>query len=94
LTQQEVVFSRAAKMERQTIEVMVERPAGRVVEDGWVARSQSQAPDIDSVVFVKSNEPLHPGQFINVRVTDYRAYDLIAEVPRKKARALKVLAAT
>ena len=31
---------------------MIERPAGRDAEDGYVGRSQSQAPDIDSVVHV------------------------------------------
>jgi hypothetical protein len=34
---------------------------------------------------------LHPGQIINVKVTDYQAYDLVAQVPRSKARSLKVV---
>ena len=92
LAQQDVVFARGKKMRGQTLEVMVERPAGRDAEDGWVARSQAQAPDIDSVVFVQSADELHPGQFIEVKVTDYQQYDLVAEVPRKKSRGLKVLA--
>src|SRR5207248_1773544 len=52
LAQQEVAFAKAAAMVGKSIEVLVERPAGRDEEDGFVARSQSQAPDIDSVVFV------------------------------------------
>jgi ribosomal protein S12 methylthiotransferase len=97
--QQEVAFAKAKSMVGQTIEVLVDRPAGRDEEDGstalttggYVARSQSQAPDIDSVVHVNGSE-LHPGQIINVKVTDYQAYDLVAEVPaKKKSRSLKVV---
>ena len=94
LTQQEVAFKKAESMIGQSIEVMIERPAGRDIEDGYVARSQSQAPEIDSVVHVDGNGvELHPGQMIMVKVTDYQNYDLVAEVPRKKSRMLKVVTA-
>jgi ribosomal protein S12 methylthiotransferase len=92
LTQQEVAFAKAEGMKGTDLEVLIERSAGRDVGDGWVARSRSQAPDIDSVVFVQSDEKLHPGQLLDVKVTDFKAYDLIAQVPRKKTRGLKVLA--
>jgi ribosomal protein S12 methylthiotransferase len=91
LAQQQVAFAKAKSQVGRTIEVLIERPTGREVEDGFVARSQSQAPDIDSVVFVHGGE-LHPGQFVEVKVTDYQAYDLVARVPAAKSRALKVLA--
>jgi len=91
LAQQELAFKKAKAQIGKTIEVLIDRPAGREAEDGFVARSQSQAPDIDSVVFVHGDD-LHPGQFVNVRVTDYQAYDLVAKVPAKSRRALKVLA--
>ena len=52
------------------------------------------SPDIDSVVHVNPNgSPVHPGQLVNVKVIDYQAYDLVAEVPKKKARSLKVVTA-
>jgi ribosomal protein S12 methylthiotransferase len=92
LTQQEVAFSRARSMVGQAIEVLIDRPAGRDEEEGYVARSQAQAPDIDSVVFV-SGDDLHPGQFVTVKVTDFQAYDLVAEVPATRARSLKVIRA-
>jgi ribosomal protein S12 methylthiotransferase len=92
LAQQKVAFSKAQAMVGKTIEVLVDRPAGRDEEDGYVARSQSQAPDIDSVVFAHGKE-LHPGQMVDVKVTDYQAYDLIAQVPRKRTRSLKLLKA-
>jgi ribosomal protein S12 methylthiotransferase len=92
LAQQEVAFSKSAAMVGETIEVLLERPAGRDQEDGWVARSRGQAPDIDSVTFVHGEgRSLHAGQLLNVKVTDYQAYDLVAEVPQKKGKSLVVL---
>jgi ribosomal protein S12 methylthiotransferase len=90
LTQQQVAFARAKAMKGQTVEVLIDRPAGRDEQEGFVARSQSQAPDIDSVTFVYG-EGLHPGKLVNVKVTDYQAYDLIAEIPKKKSRSLHVM---
>ena len=92
LVQQEVAFAKAKAMVGQSVEVLVDRPAGRDEEDGYVARSRTQAPEIDSVVFVQGAK-LHPGQLLDVKVVDYQAYDLVAEVPRKRARGLKVLGA-
>jgi ribosomal protein S12 methylthiotransferase len=92
LTQQEVAFAKAEAMVGQTLDVLIERPAGRDAEDGWVARSQSQAPDIDSVTFVHGKK-LHVGQMVRATVTDYQAYDLVAEVAVKKSRGLTVVKA-
>jgi ribosomal protein S12 methylthiotransferase len=90
--QQEVAFAKSKSMVGKTIDVLIDRPAGRDEEDGYVGRTQSQAPDIDSVVFL-SAENLHPGQLVTAKVTDYQAYDLIAEIPKKRSRGLKVLRA-
>jgi ribosomal protein S12 methylthiotransferase len=92
LAQQDVAFAKARSMVGQTIEVLVDRPAGRDEEDGYVARSQSQAPDIDSCVFVHGPD-LHPGKMVDVKVTDFQAYDLIAQVPKKRSRSLSLLKA-
>jgi ribosomal protein S12 methylthiotransferase len=94
LTQQKVAFAKAKSMVGETIEVLIDRPAGRDESDGYVARSQSQAPDIDSVIHVDSNgTAVHPGQIVKVKVTDYQAYDLVAEIPKKKSRSLSVVTA-
>jgi ribosomal protein S12 methylthiotransferase len=90
LAQQDVAFARAKGMVGKTIEVLIDRPAGRDEEDGYVARSAAQAPDIDSVVFVHGKD-LHAGMMADVKVTDFQAYDLVAEVPRKKGRKLAVI---
>src|SRR5690606_35583076 len=91
LAQQEVVFARNKKRLGETLDVMIERPAGRDIEDGYVARHAGQAPDIDSVVFVTSRDPLHPGQIASVKVTDFQAYDLVGQVPQPKSRKLPVM---
>ena len=94
LAQQAVAFARAASTVGQTVRVMIDRPAGRDAEDGYVGRTAAQAPDIDAVVHVDGNgTDLHPGQFVDVKVTDYQAYDLVAKVPRKRGRTLKVVTA-
>jgi ribosomal protein S12 methylthiotransferase len=90
--QQKVAFAKSKSMVGKTIEVLVDRPAGRDEQDGYVGRTQSQAPDIDSVVFI-SGENLHPGQLVTAKVTDYQSYDLIAELPKIRARGLTVLKA-
>jgi len=92
LAQQQVAFAKARKQVGKTIQVLIDRPTTPNEEGNYVARSQSQAPDIDSVVFVQGNK-LHPGQLLDVKVTDYQAYDLVAQVPTKKAKSLAVLKA-
>jgi len=57
----------------------------------FTARHAGQAPEIDSVVFVQGRE-LHPGEFVDVTITDYQAYDLVAEMAKSKSRKLAVLA--
>jgi ribosomal protein S12 methylthiotransferase len=94
LTQQQVAFAKASAMQGKKLTVLIDRPAGREAEDGWVARGTAQAPEIDSVVFVHSDTPLHPGQLIEVEVIDYQAYDLVAKVPRSRSRGLNVLASS
>jgi ribosomal protein S12 methylthiotransferase len=86
LAQQEVAFAKSEAMIGRNIQVLIDRPS----DNGFIARSASQAPDIDSVTFVKG-KGLHPGQLVEVKVTDYQGYDLVAEVPKAKSRALKVM---
>jgi ribosomal protein S12 methylthiotransferase len=91
--QQEVAFAKARATIGKTIEVLIDRKTGRDAADGFVARSQAQAPEIDSVVYVAGDD-LHAGQFARVKINDYQAYDLIAEVPATKSRALRVLSSS
>ncbi len=75
--QQEIVLRRNRAMKGTELEVVVEEPApGR--RDRWIARSRTQAPDVDGVTFV-SGKNLRPGRFVRATVTGSSGYDLIAE---------------
>ena len=58
------------------IEVLVEE----VDEEGAVARSQADAPEIDGLVHIPNGEHLEVGEFVRVRVTDCDVHDLYAEI--------------
>jgi len=90
LAQQQVAFKKSKSQVGKTIQVLIDRAAAPGEEGNYVARSRSQAPDIDSVVFVQGTR-LHPGQLLDVKVTDYQAYDLVAQVPKIKSRSLSVV---
>jgi ribosomal protein S12 methylthiotransferase len=59
-----------------TLEVVVdEEDEGG--EGVYIARSYMDAPEVDGVVYVYSNAPLEPGDFLEVLVTDSMEHDLI-----------------
>ncbi|AFT70530.1 Ribosomal protein S12 methylthiotransferase RimO [Alloalcanivorax dieselolei B5] len=65
----------AAKLQRkigQTLEVLVDE----VGEDGVVARSQADAPEIDGLVYLPNDAPVKPGQRLRVTVEDADDHDL------------------
>jgi ribosomal protein S12 methylthiotransferase len=93
LAQQEVAFARAKALRGSMLRVLIDRPASRNPdEDGYVARHQGQAPDIDSHTLVKAPN-LHVGQMLDVEVLGADGYDLFAAPPKSKSRSLKVVKA-
>lgn len=65
------------KREDKVFEVLIEEEA----EDGvYVGRTQGDAEEIDSVVYVNSDEELEIGSFVNVYITEAMEYDLIGDV--------------
>ena len=76
-------------MKGKRIEVLVDRPEDRD-EDKWVSRATFQAPEIDSVTVVHA-ERLYPGQLLEVSVSGAEAYDLLAELPKRRSRTLNVV---
>lgn len=57
------------------IECIVEE----VHQDGFVvARSYMDAPEVDGLVYIKTNEYLTPAQIIKVKITGAKSYDLTA----------------
>jgi ribosomal protein S12 methylthiotransferase len=82
--QQEIVLHRNRAMKGTEFEVVVEEPApGR--PDRWIARSRTQAPDVDGVTFV-SGKNLRPGRFVRATVIGSNGYDLIAECKAQSAK--------
>ncbi|WP_108831749.1 30S ribosomal protein S12 methylthiotransferase RimO [Aedoeadaptatus coli] len=72
----------AAQMDQS--EQLMEKQIGRVLEvlvteiteDGAIGRSYLDAPDIDGMVLIYSDENLVVGDFIKVEITESTAYDL------------------
>jgi ribosomal protein S12 methylthiotransferase len=60
----------------RTIEVLVDD----VDEEGAIARSSADAPEIDGLVYVTDGHDLEIGQFATVTVTDCDVHDLFAEL--------------
>jgi len=73
-TQQAISTARLAKKVGSTIEVLVDE----VDEEGAVARSWADAPDIDGNVYLNGECDLQPGDKLTVRVEHADEYDLWA----------------
>ena len=53
--------------------------------DRYVGRTYMSAPDgIDGVVYIKSDEQLNIGEFYDVKIIDYKEYDLIGIINEKR----------
>jgi ribosomal protein S12 methylthiotransferase len=70
----------AAKIGRE-IDVLVDE----VDEEGTIARSPADAPEIDGLVFVNDYFDAEPGDLLRVRVVDADEHDLYAEVAGRAA---------
>lgn len=73
--QQEISAQRLAAKVGREMDVLIDE----VGEDGVIARSSADAPEIDGNVFVQTTQKLAPGQLIRVKITGADAYDLQAE---------------
>ena len=76
--QQEIAFDRAEQMKGRIVEAMIE---GQVSgEEVYVARTYGDAPNVDGLLFVHTQETLMSGDFAKVRITGAAEYDLIGEI--------------
>ena len=76
--QQEIAFELAEEMIGKEVLVMIE---GKVAdENAYVGRTYKDAPNVDGLIFVESDEELMSGDFAKVRVTGALEYDLIGEI--------------
>ena len=76
--QQEVAFDRAEEMTGKEVLVMIE---GRVAdENAYVGRTYKDAPNVDGLIFINTDEELASGDFVKAKVTGALDYDLIGEL--------------
>lgn len=74
--QADISADRLADRVGQTMTVLVDE----IVEEGAIARSYADAPEIDGVVIIENPAGLVPGEFAKVRITDSGEHDLWGEV--------------
>ncbi|SFQ81526.1 ribosomal protein S12 methylthiotransferase [Halopseudomonas formosensis] len=74
--QQAISAARLQQKIGRTIQVLIDE----VDEDGPIARSMADAPEIDGNVYIDTDEPMNPGDIVSVRVTAADEYDLWAEL--------------
>ncbi len=73
--QQEVAFDKAEEMKGREVLVMIE---GKVAdENAYVGRTYRDAPNVDGLIFINTEEELVSGDFVRVKVTGALDYDLI-----------------
>ena len=76
--QQEIAFELAENKIGQEVMVMIE---GKVAdENAYVGRTYMDAPNVDGLIFVETNEEMMSGDFAKVKVTGALEYDLIGEI--------------
>ena len=76
--QQDIVFENAQNMTGREVLVMIE---GKVAdENAYVGRTYRDAPNVDGLIFINTDEELISGDFVRVKVTGASEYDLIGEL--------------
>ncbi len=77
LHQQAISAQRLKQRVGQTLQVLIESE----YDGGWVGRSYGDAPEIDGVVYVRTDHVLAAGEFADVLITDSDEYDLFGVLP-------------
>ena len=76
--QQEIAFAQAEDMIGEEVLVMIE---GKVADENvYVGRTYKDAPGVDGLIFINTDEELMSGDFARVKVTGAVEYDLIGEL--------------
>ncbi|HEU0219956.1 MAG TPA: 30S ribosomal protein S12 methylthiotransferase RimO, partial [Gallionella sp.] len=75
LLQEEISEERLRRKVGKTLIVLVDQ----VDEEGAIARSSADAPEIDGLVYIENGRQLKVGDFAEVRITDSDTHDLWAK---------------
>jgi ribosomal protein S12 methylthiotransferase len=76
LKQQEISSQKLRQRVGKDLQVLVEQKT----DDGYIARSYAEAPEIDGLVYIDTDQSLNPGEFCQVRVYDSDEYDCYARL--------------
>ena len=83
LVQQEIVEEVSKSRIGNIYETLIERY--ETLFDRYIGRTYMSAPDgIDGVVYIKSEDELKIGEFYDVKIVDYKDYDLIGIINEKR----------
>jgi len=78
LLQEEISEERLARKVGKTLTVLIDE----VDEEGAIARSSADAPEIDGLVYIENGQQLNVGDFVEVKITDSDTHDLWGRVDR------------
>lgn len=73
--QQEIAQGYNTSLLNKAMEVLIEEYKDNI----YIGRSQSDAPEVDGCVFVKSKEKLKIGEIVKAKITQTYEYDLLGE---------------
>ncbi len=74
--QQEISYRKNTNKIGQTFKVIIDKKeAGK-----YLGRTEFDSVEVDNEVIVNSTKKLHPGDFVNVKITNAFDYDLEGEV--------------
>ena len=76
--QQEIAFDNAENMIGREMLVMIECKVAD--ENAYVGRTYRDAPNVDGLIFINTEEELISGDFAKVKITGALEYDLIGEL--------------
>jgi ribosomal protein S12 methylthiotransferase len=76
LHQQAISTAKLKQRIGQVLQVLVEE----TFDEGWVGRSYADAPEIDGLVYIHTEQTLAAGEFVNVLIHDSDEYDLYGEI--------------
>ena len=77
LVQQEISQELNANKVGNEYEVLIEE---QIEDKVYIGRTQGDAEEIDSIVYVKSNNQLEVGDFVKVKIDKALEYDLMGDV--------------
>ena len=82
--QQEIAFDQSEAMVGRILDILIE---GKVAdENAYVGRTYMDAPNVDGLLFLNTQEQLMSGDFVRVKVIGALEYDLIGEIYNESAK--------